>query len=649
MKLKITFFSIAIILNQAVFSQKYKIEKTPEWVKEINIPAKSLFAKYDISLGYYLSLSDCQVNLENNSYFNREVRNVVSYSGITKASQLLVTYDTAYQQLKIHHLYIWRKGEKIDRTSELNFKILNNEYNLHQGIYMGRITAYVNLDDIRKDDQIDFSFTIVGANPIFGVEKYIFATLETTNPIDLLSLRVLYSKGKDYNYKCVNSDSTIKISDTIVGNLKQIEIIEENVKAFKFEDNMPGWAMPYKYFTLTSFNSWKDVNIWAQSVFALKKEPNFESVFKELFSGSETTDEKIDKIIHFVQNEIRYMGIESGIGSIKPFPPEQVVKQRFGDCKDKSLLLVSLLKKVGIAEAYPALVNTFMQEFTSNLSISNQVFNHCIVTFVYNNKTYWVDPTLEQQGGNFRNMSVFDYGQALVIGIPSDSLTKMAIQDSSSSINIKDEFYITSFTEPAKYEILSIRHGMEADRRRMILEQHSAEDLSKYVTDDLKKCYPIVNRVDDIVINDDLKNNEFSVRYKYELDGFWQDGDKQSDKRFAGYWIFKFEPQTLYQDLNVSPCETRKTDYAIMYPLNLSYKVILHFPKDMLIYDKYTKYDNEAFFFDEKIEQISANSFQVSYNYKTKAKTIKAENYKKICEEKNSIAKNLPILIYFNK
>ena len=40
----------------------------------------------------------------------------------------------------------------------------------------------------------------------------------------------------------------------------------------------------------------------------------------------------MNAVINFVQNDIRYMGIEQGIGSIKPFTPEQVVKQRFGDC-----------------------------------------------------------------------------------------------------------------------------------------------------------------------------------------------------------------------------------------------------------------------------------------------------------------------------
>ena len=647
MKYYLLFFSV-FLFSTVAFAQRYKIEKEPNWIKTVNIPTKSVVKKYDISLGYYLTLADCQLNLDENASYSHDVISVVSYSGITKASQLSVAYDTSYQQLKIHHLYIWRNGVKNDRTNDLSFKVLNNEYNLHNGIYMGLITAYCNLNDIRKDDLIDFAYTLVGKNPIFKNEKYLFIPLETTNPIDLYSIRILYSKDKDYEYSCTGCDSSSIVESSFIGNYRQLEINLVNAKAFKLEENMPGWIIPYKYFSLTSFKTWKEVNNWAQNVFAIK-EPDLNTVFKEIFTGKETMDEKINKIINYSQDEIRYMGIESGIGSIKPFPPDQVVKQRFGDCKDKSLLLVSLLKKIGIHQAYPVLVNTYMKQNIDKFYPSNEVFNHCIVKFEFNDSTYWVDPTLTQQGGDYKNLSIADFGKVLVIGAASDTLSKMTIRNVISDINITEEYTMKSFTDPASLVIKSIRSGFEADIRRTMLEQQSVEDISKYVTDDLKRYYPTANKTDDILLGDDIKNNIFTTTYKYEVNGFWQDGDKLSDKKLSGYWIFKFEPNTLYPDLNQTACIKRKFDYALSFPSNMVYKVIFHFPKDLLIQDGFIKHDNAAFYFDEKIEQLSSNSFQVSYSYKTKSQSIKVDDYEKICEEKNKIAKNLPIVIFFNK
>ncbi len=644
----ILFISLLFASNIA-YSQKYKIVKEADWVSLLEIPRGSSVAKYDISSGYYTTLADYQVNLDENAFYNHDVTKVLSYSGITNASQLLVTFDTSYQKLKIHHLYVWRNGVKIDRTNSLSFEIMNNEYDLHNGIYMGRITAYDNLIDIRKDDLIDFAYTLTGKNPIFKNSKYLFIPLETSNPVDLYSVRVLYSKDKDYSYECVDCDSSIKFTSASTPKYREISMTIENGKATKLEKNIPSWIIPYKYFTLSSFKTWKDVNTWAQGVFTLSVQPNLQGVFKEIFTGNETRDEKINKIINYVQDDIRYMGIEAGIGSIKPFPPDQVVKQRFGDCKDKSLLMVSLLKKIGITKAYPVLVNVGMQNTLAKFYPGNEVFNHCIVTFEIDSVAYWVDPTIMQQGSDYKNVSLVDYGRALIIGKPSDSLARIPPRNMKSAVKIKEELTVKSFTEPSTLEIKSTRYGFEADRRRIDLERHGTADFVKAVSEDLKLIYPSVNQAADVTVKDDASSNIISITYHYDVDGFWKDGDKEAEKKLAGYWMFKFEPRTVYDYLNMFITGTRKFDYAIPYPMNLNYQIIFHFPDDMLIYDRYVKHDNATFFFDEKTEQLSSNSFQVTYHFNTKAPFVPAADYEKVCEEKNKVLGNLPIIIYFDK
>jgi hypothetical protein len=638
---------LLLLFVQKNFAQYYSFEKIPKWVKTIAIPESSSFSKYDIVTGYYSKLIDYQVNLEENSVFNREVINVVSYSGISNASQLSVSLDTSYQKLKIHYLYIWRKGEKIDRTSELSFKMMNSEHKLQQGIYTGLLSAYDILNDIRKDDLIDFAYTLVGKNPIFNNEKSVIIPLESMNPIDYFSFHVLYKKEKDYNYKCVDCDSLISSSE--INDFHQIEIQSRDIKGMKPEDNMPSWIMPYKYFILSSFKSWKDVNSWAQSVFALNSNPDLDNVFKEIFSGKETTDEKINKIINYVQDEIRYMGNESGLGSIKPHSPELVVKQRYGDCKDKSLLLVTLLKKIGIKEVYPALVNTQLQKEVDKLGPSNEIFNHCIVTFRYNDSIYWVDPSIPMQGGDFKDISVIDFGKTLIIGIPADTLQLMSPKKIESRTDVVDEYTIKSFSEPAKLKMTSTRIGFDADNRRLVVEYFGTKKLLEIVEKVLKSQFPVVNQTADMEVTDDIEKNKLTLSYNYTINGFWQDGDKTNNEATKGLWVFRYDPVMLYEDFKESVCNERKYDAILNYPVNLNYRVIFHLPKDFIISDNYYLCDNEAFYYDEKTEQLSSSSFQIDYKYRTKCNTIKAKDYKKICEQRNKIAKRLPMAIYFAK
>ena len=343
------------------------------------------------------------------------------------------------------------------------------------------------------------------------------------------------------------------------------------------------------------------------------------------------------------------MGNEAGLGSIKPRSPEEVVKLRYGDCKDKSLLLVSLLKKIGISEAYPALVNSQFQHEIDKLGPGCEVFDHCIVTFRYNGETYWVDPSIPMQGGDFKNLYTPDFGKALVVGVPTDTLQRLTSGKAVSSTDISEELVINAFNKPAQLKTISIRYGYEADLRRLFLEYYSTNNLMDDLSKDLKLLFPVVNKTSEMKVEDNVEKNEISTTYTFDVDGFWRDGDKEKTEATRGLWIFTYEPVLLYYYFKKTPCEGRKLDASQYYPSHLNYHVTFRCPKELLIMDNYFVYDNNAFFFEQKIEQLSSKSFRVDYQFYTKTNCIKAADYKKICEQKSKIADKLPIAIYFKK
>ena len=57
---------------------------------------------------------------------------------------------------------------------------------------------------------------------------------------------------------------------------------------------------------------------------------------------------RLEKIADFMQQQIRYVGIEIGIGNLQPHPAEDVFQKRYGDCKDKATLMITMLDAVGI-------------------------------------------------------------------------------------------------------------------------------------------------------------------------------------------------------------------------------------------------------------------------------------------------------------
>lgn len=78
---------------------------------------------------------------------------------------------------------------------------------------------------------------------------------------------------------------------------------------------------------------------------------------KEIVGGESDFTARIEKIAEFLQRQIRYVGIEIGIGGYQPHSAADVFHNRYGDCKDKVTLLVAMLNAVGVRATY-VLVDT---------------------------------------------------------------------------------------------------------------------------------------------------------------------------------------------------------------------------------------------------------------------------------------------------
>src|SRR5690606_12491954 len=120
-------------------------------------------------------------------------------------------------------------------------------------------------------------------------------------------------------------------------------------------------------------------------------ETSIESEIKRIAS-TETSDEgRLLAALRFVQGEIRYLGVEVGPGSHAPSPPDQVLARRLGDCKDKTLLTVTLLDRLGI-EAHPPLVATGLRRAIAQRLPSPGAFDHVIVLAKLDGQFIWLDP-----------------------------------------------------------------------------------------------------------------------------------------------------------------------------------------------------------------------------------------------------------------
>ena len=77
----------------------------------------------------------------------------------------------------------------------------------------------------------------------------------------------------------------------------------------------------------------------------------------ELTAGISDPLKKMQVLAAYVQQQIRYVAIEIGIGGLQPHPAADVFKHQYGDCKDKATLLSAMLKLAGI-DSYYVMIDT---------------------------------------------------------------------------------------------------------------------------------------------------------------------------------------------------------------------------------------------------------------------------------------------------
>ena len=144
----------------------------------------------------------------------------------------------------------------------------------------------------------------------------------------------------------------------------------------------------------SSIADWHDVYLWYKDLAKGRYTPDaqIEEKVQQLTETLVTETEKIRALYQFVTANIRYVGIELGQSAYQPSPAAEVFQVQYGDCKDKTTLLISMLELIGIT-AYPVLMSSAPYEQVDTTLPALSQFNHMIAAIPTGADTYiWLDP-----------------------------------------------------------------------------------------------------------------------------------------------------------------------------------------------------------------------------------------------------------------
>jgi transglutaminase-like putative cysteine protease len=620
----------SVVAPAAPPKRAFVVKAPPSWVKTLPLQQTGSSASNEADSGSQYLISDHQIRVTNGSteHYSRHVRKVLNASALEDLSQVQLEFEPSYQQLVIHHVKIQRGDLIIDALRPDEVKIIQLETDLNQRLYNGTLSALIFLNDVRVGDVVDYAFSVIGQNTVLGSRFVYTFSLAGDQTIEKLQWRLIWPSQRQLHYRGINTPA-LPVTKGLGDDTEYIWA-QENVAPVEFEDSTPSWFSPIPAIQLSEFPDWEAVVQWALPLYALERP--IDGPLKKQIDRWRTDfvdpERMLLAALRFVQDDVRYMGIELGPYSHTPTQPSAVFQRRFGDCKDKSLLLSTILNSLGI-EASPALVNTSAQSTLNSWLPSPVAFDHAIVRATLNGKTYWIDATANLQRGGLAQLYNPNYGPALVLRDGVRELEEIPREAGETATTEVVEIYTAQSSEgPATLEVSTTYRSADADNMRRWIARQTLPEIGKTYLNYYARFDSDISAVTLPRVLDDPATNTLVITEKYRIPNFW----KSKTRRFyAG---------RIAEDLGTPNVSKRSMPLAVSYPARVSQVIEAHLPEGFRIETDSRLIVSDAIRFEYQYSS-AGNTIRLNYQLRTLSDHVRAERVTKHLDTVDQIRNTL--------
>lgn len=371
---------------------------------------------------YLVVVDQVDLSAARPAWYRRVAYDVMHERGLASAGQFSIHYQPAYQDVVLHAVDVWRDGVRIDRRDDSRIEVLRRESGLEAGLLDGSHTLSVTVPDIRVGDRVDYRYTVHGYNPVFGRGYHDYWTARYGVPVALREIRVVHPRSMRLSRRA--GLPGFEQDEGVDGGLHWWRLRGRDLAGTADEDSVPEGHALLERAEVTTAEGWGDVARWALPLYPgrFADRALAADLARQLRLDPGDPSGSLERAVAFVQGEVRYTGLDMGLNSHAPNPPERVVQRRFGDCKDKSHLLIALLREAGI-EAEPVLVNTDLRARTAERLPGPLAFDHVVVrAHLPQGGEVWIDPTRSREEGPIARRPPLGFGVGLPVAAGATGL-----------------------------------------------------------------------------------------------------------------------------------------------------------------------------------------------------------------------------------
>ncbi len=323
---------------------------------------------------------------------------ILNERGKENFSETHVDYDSTFEKVELEYARTIKPDGSVTDVGSRHIRDVSRYLNFP--LYSNARVYIISFPEITEGAVIEYKLKIYN-NQLINKKDFVLAySVQSSEPIIAANFSITLPKKLPLRIKILN-DKYNNFAAKL--NPEAEELNGDLIYRWHFKDipqiipeaNMPSDVQINPTLLVSTFNNWQDIyNWWWQlAKDKIKADAAIKNKVRELTKGAVSKEQKLRAIYNFCAQEIRYVAVEYGKAGYEPHNAEDIFKNKYGDCKDKAILLVTMLKEAGFS-AWPVLVAT-KEYYNLNEDLPSALFNHCIAAVPLKDKIVFLDATAQ--------------------------------------------------------------------------------------------------------------------------------------------------------------------------------------------------------------------------------------------------------------
>ena len=330
-----------------------------------------------------------QITIDEN-YFSQSASYIAIYINSDEAvrdySQISISFNSFYENITLEFANVRTPEGDMDSIKPDATQIQNPS---DENFYQDRKDLLFSLPNVRKGSIIEFQYRTSDTKKIISNQWFDSFSMnwwegraagQGVRSDTVLSTEVSITAPQKMTFYS-NDLTNLKIAKSRQqkNGRQTLTWKGKNLPKIELQDSMPRVDRRSTQLRVSTLESWQGIAQWANQLAEphVVSDANLDKLISAISKTAITPEEKAKAVYKAIQEKVRYVFAHVGRGGYEPHNAFEVLTNGYGDCKDQTILAVTMLRKLGV-KADAALVLTRSRGLP-DMKITSVNFDHMIV------------------------------------------------------------------------------------------------------------------------------------------------------------------------------------------------------------------------------------------------------------------------------